>query len=133
MATKGSGLGVEGAAHGLADVHVLEAADADDVACGADRAVAAAAEAGVLEDLGDLDRLGGLAFRLAEKEHAVAELHGAAGDLADGDAADVVVPVDVGDEHLEAAFGLGHGRGDVIDDLLEQEAHVVMFAVRLVS
>ena len=36
-----------------------------------------------------------------------------AGLLADGDPADVVVPVQVADQHLEGALGIGIGRGDL--------------------
>ena len=52
-------------------------------------------------------------------------LAAAAQHLADRDPADVVAPVDVGDQHMEGLLGLGEGRGDVIEDGLEEGAHVL--------
>jgi hypothetical protein len=41
-------------------------------------------------------------------------------DLADGDPADVVAPVDVGDEHVEGLVRLGERGRDVVEDRLEE-------------
>ena len=46
-------------------------------------------------------------------------------DAADGDAAQVVAGVEVGDEHLQRAAGIAARRRDVSEDGVEQRAEVV--------
>ena len=60
----------------------------------------------------------------------LADLHRAALDTANADAADVVVIVDRGDQHLGRALGIDLRRGDVLEDLLEQRGQVGTLGVR---
>jgi hypothetical protein len=55
----------------------------------------------------------------------------AAEDLADCDPADVVAPVDVGDEHVERLVRLGERRRHVLEDRLEEGTHVLLLVARL--
>ena len=126
------GWSVCGTGDGLADVHVFKAADADDVTCAAFDGVAGG-EGGVLEDLGDLHRDGFVLGCLAQQENAIAQLDGAACDFSDGDTANEIVPINVRDEHLEAAFKFRFRSRDVFNDLFEEEGHVLLLAVRLVT
>ncbi len=69
---------------------------------------------------------------LAEEENGVALFHAAAEDLADGDAADVFVPLDVGDEHEEGSVRIGLGSGDVLDDFPEKRDAVLPLVIRMI-
>ena len=53
-------------------------------------------------------------------------------DLADGDPADVVAPVDVGDEHVERLLRLREGGRDVVEDRLEERGHVLPLVAQVV-
>ena len=57
-------------------------------------------------------------------EYSCAGAHGAVEDAADGEAAEVVGVVEVGDEDLQRAFGIALGDGDGLDDLLEERLQV---------
>ena len=50
----------------------------------------------------------------------LAGAHGAVEDARDGEAAEVVGVVEIGDEDLDGAFGIALGDGDGLDDLLEE-------------
>jgi hypothetical protein len=50
--------------------------------------------------------------------------HGAVEDAADGEAAEVVGVVEVGDEDLQRAVGIALGDGDGLDDLLEERLEI---------
>ena len=106
------------AGDGFADVDILNTGgDADDAARAATVGVGGG-EAGVGEGFEDLGlHLGAV---LAEKEDGVALFHAATEDLADGDAADVFIPLDVGNEHEEWRFRISFRFGDVLDDLAEK-------------
>ena len=59
------------------------------------------------------------------KPYGIPLLHGAGGDAANGHAAHVVVPVNIGNEHLELPFRIGILRsGDVLHNL-EQKRRAV--------
>jgi hypothetical protein len=118
---EGDGLPVFVVAEGLADGDFLEAGDADDVAGDAGDGLGGF-EAAELDDLGD-----GGAFAssvLVDADDGIADVDFAAGDFADGDASDVIGPVEVADEHLERAGFVGDGRRHVLDDGLEEGCHV---------
>jgi hypothetical protein len=122
---EGQGVLLLAGGKGVADVDILEAGEANDVAGdgGLDLALA---QAGELEDLGDLGPDLFAALGVAHDEDRIADLDDAAEDLADRDAADVVAPVDVGDEHVERLLGLGERGRDVVDDGLEEGRHVLL-------
>ena len=56
--------------------------------------------------------------------HIVTILERAVEDAADAEAAQVVAVIQVGDQHLEHAFGIADGRGDVLHDGVEQGPEV---------
>mgnify|MGYP006140044449 CR=1 FL=1 len=56
----------------------------------------------------------------------------AGGAETDGDAADVVIPLDVGDEHQERRVRIGLRSGNVLDDFLEQGDAVLPLVVRVI-
>lgn len=62
---------------------------------------------------------------MADDPDRVADGDLAAEDLADGDTAHVVAPVDVGDEHVEGLVGAGEWRRDVVEDAVEERRHVL--------
>ena len=103
--------------------------DADDAARAAAFGVGGG-EAGVGEGFHHLRLL--LGAVLAEQPDGVALLDVAAEHLADGDAADVVVPLDVGDEHVKRRFRIGLGLGDELDDFLQQRDAVLPLVVRVI-
>ena len=115
---------------GLADLDVFDArCDADDAACAATFGVGGG-KTGVSEGLEDF-RLG-LGAVAAEKVDGVALFDVAAEDFTDGNAADVFVPLDVGNEHEEWCIGIGLGSRDVLDDLLEERDAVLALVIRAI-
>src|SRR5690606_16821722 len=109
---------VRGADESFADVDAFDAGcDADDAARGAAFGVGGG-EAGVAE--GFLDPRLHLGAVFAGDTDVIPSIDGTTGDFADGDAADEVVPLDVGDEHGERGRRIGFWRGDELDDFLEE-------------
>ena len=81
-----------------------------------------ALEAGEAEELGDLV-LGEGAVDAGDAV-LLAGLHGAVEDAGDGEAAEVVGVVEVGDEDLERALGIALRHWDGLDDLLEERLQI---------
>ena len=106
---------------GLADGDAGDAGDGDDVAEGGLGGVDAL-EAVEGEELGDLDVLE-RAVELGDGD-LLAGLERAVEDARDGEAAEVVGVVEVGDEDLEGAVGVAGGGGDGLDDELEERLEV---------
>ena len=101
--------GVFGAGDGFADGDALDAGDGDDVAHGGLGGLNAL-EAGEGEELGDAGLLErAVAFGDGD---IVADVERALEDAADGDAAEVVGVVEVGDQDLQRAVGVAGGLGE---------------------
>ena len=115
-------LHMRGVAGRLADVEVRHAGDRDDVA---ERSAfrVDALEALELVELRDA-RVARFVARAAADRDGLADLHGAALDAADADAAHVVVVVDVREQHLRRAVEVALGRRNLADDRLEQRLHI---------
>ena len=112
---------------GVADVDIVEAGEADDVS-GDGFLNVVGREAGEGLHLGDFDAVLGAVFAKCVDGLALFDLSGE--DAADRHAADVVVPVDVGDEHAEVAVFDDGGR-DALDDGFEEVVHVLAWAIDL--
>ena len=76
------------------------------------------------EELGDLGLAGHVPSSL-QTDDRVADLHAAVEDAADGDAAEVVARVEVGDEHLQRRVGVAARRRHVLDDRVEQRPQIL--------
>ena len=119
---KGQGVGTLIGGDGVTDVNVLEAGETDDVPRHADRRLAGL-------NARELDHLRDLAAH-AIPALGVDDVNGVAGhdlageDLADADAAHVVAPVDVRDQHPERVIGFGKRRRNVFEDGFEERGHV---------
>ena len=98
---------------GFANVGVFEARDTNDVSSNTVLSVLDS-EVGVFKNLANFGANLGAVF--LEAENGVAFLDGAGEDLSDGDSTDVVIPVDVGNEHFEGSLGIHDRSGDVLDD-----------------
>ena len=119
---KGQGLALRVGRESLADIHILEPGKADDVA-GLAHGRVGGLQAAVFEKLGDLGLQA--AAILADEVQRVALLHAAAGDAAHRHAAHIVIPVDIGDEHLEGLVRVGILRGgDVLHNLVQQRGAI---------
>ena len=119
---EGKGLTFRVGGEGLADVDVLETGKTDDVA-GLAHGGVGCLQTTVFEKFGHLGLHAGAI--LAQQVEGVALLHAAAGDAAHSHTAHVVIPVDVGDEHLERLVGVGILRGrDVLHNLVQQRGAV---------
>ncbi len=114
--------------NGFADEHFLEAGNADDVA-GVGFVDFDAFEAFEVENHGDF--AGGLASVTVEADGLVADFGDAAVNFAEGDTAEVIGVIEVGDEHLEALAGMGAGGGDVFDDGVEERGHGGAFVLEI--
>ena len=105
-----------GGGDGVADLHVVEAGEQHDVARARlldGRALHAA------HAVHDVDALL-LRGRLADARDLVVDAHLAATDATDGEAADVLVVLHVGHQHLQRAIHVARRRRDALDDGLEQ-------------
>ena len=121
---------LRGADQRLADINVFNArGHADDAAGGAAFRVVGG-EAGVAEGFHHLRLL--LGPILAQQPDGVAFLDAAAEHLAHGHAADVVIPLDVGNEHGKRCLWIGLGLGDELDDFIEQRDAVLFLVVRVI-
>ena len=115
------GLGIFEGAEAFTDGDAGDAGDGDDVAdLGLDGIFALEAMKG--EELGDLDGLEG-AVELGEVD-LLAVFERAVEDAGDGEAAEVVGVVEVGDEDLEVAVGAAGGGGDGLEDKVEERLEV---------
>ena len=72
-----------------------------------------------LRDFGGLERAVAL-----DDGHGVAVIQRAARNAADAQTAEIIAVIEVGDEHLEDAGAIAGGRGNVLDDGLEERAEV---------
>ena len=116
-------------AQGFTDGDVLNAGEADDLArlgfvCGFTLQLFNGVER---NDLGVI-RLGRTVI-VADRD-LLANLHRAALDAADADAANILVVVDRGNQHLGRAFGVDLRRRDVLQNLLKQRGQVGALGVR---
>ena len=116
-------------AQGLADGHALDTGEADDLAglCLFD-GLAAQLLDGVQGNELCVVRLG-VAMVVTDRD-LLTDLHRAALDTADADAADIFVVVDRGNEHLGRALGVNVRRRDMLEDLLEQRGQILALYVR---
>ena len=109
------------AGQGLADGDAFDAGDSDDVADLGLRGLGAL-QAGEGEELGDLDLL---QRQVAAGEHDfVADMQRALEDAGDGDAAEVLGVVEVGDEDLERCFRVADSGRNGLDDRLEERLKI---------
>src|SRR5258706_366967 len=118
------GLGIEGIADRVADIDGFEADQGDDVA-GVGFFDIGAAEA--FEGLKLLELALNLGAIAANDRDLLTGLHAAVIDAADADAADVVVVLDRVDLDLEALVGIAVGRGNVLEQRLEDRDDVFAF------
>ncbi len=105
----------------LADEHVLEAAQPDDVS------LAGVLEFDLFHALMAEERRDVAAFTPAVAvghDDRVADADAARQDAAVGDSPEVIAVVEVGNEHLEIARAATLGRGDLLDDRVEERLHV---------
>ena len=80
-------------------------------------------------ELGDLGVLhGGIELH---HRHGIADLDAAVEDAADGDAAEVVARVEVGDQQLQRRIGIAARRRHVLDDRVEQRPQILARPVRV--
>ncbi len=118
-----------GVADGVADVEVVEPGDGAEIAR-FHPVNLFAGEALEPEELADLALLRlRIGLVLVDENDRHARLDRSAEDTPDADAADVVGEVDARDEHLQRLLGVSLGMGDVLDDRLEDRAHVAFFVV----
>ena len=123
-------LGIAISSDGLADFDVLDSCgDSDDTSRAATFRVGGG-EARVGEGLHDLGL--SLGAVLAKEENGITFFDVAAKDLADGDAADVFVPLDVRNEHEERGIRICLGGGDVFDDFLEERDAVFALVIGMI-
>ena len=115
---------------GLADVDVLNAADADDVAEPCFVALGSFQSLELIERA-DTDDLGGSIGMT--KGHTLAVLNDAALDSADADPADEVVGVDIGNQELETRVLLALGSGNFFDDGFKQRLHILALYMIIVA
>ena len=107
---------------GLADEHVLEAAQADDIA------LAGVLELDLFHALVAEERrdLAALAPTVAVRDdHGVVHADTPREDAPVGDPAQVVTVIQVGNKHLEVARSRAGRRRDLLDDLVEERGHVL--------
>ena len=115
---------------GLADVDILYAADADDVAESCFVALNSFESLELIE-LADAHDLGG-AVGMTEGD-ALAVLDNAAFYPADADPADEVVGVNIGNQELESRVLLALGCGNFFDDRFKQRLHVLALHMVVVA
>ena len=111
-------------ADGVADHDVLDAGDGDDLAH-LGRLDRHALEAVKGEEAAQTEILVQVGVKVVGAGGHRVELQRAAGDAADADAADELVVVDRGDEHLRRGLGIALRRGDVLENRVKQRAQVL--------
>ena len=121
IATGGIAMPMLGVGDGLADGDVLDAGEADDVAGSGllDFDPLQAVEGVELGHLRFVDQV----VELADDDR-IANLDAAVEDAADGDAADVIARIEVGDENLERRVGVAARRRHVLDNRVEQRPQI---------
>ena len=113
--------GVFNAGKGLADGDAFDAGDGYDVAEFGLRGLGAL-EAGEGEELGDLDLL---QREIAARNHDfVAGMQRALEDASDGDAAEVLRVVEIGDQNLQRGLWIAFGGRNGVDDGLEERLQI---------
>ena len=123
-------LGIRRSGKGFADINVLDAScNADDAAC--------AATFGVLcrqTRVGEgFHHLGSnFAAVLADQPDVVAFFDGATEHFANAYTTNIVVPLDVGNQHGEGCLRIGFWLGDVFDDLVEQRRAIDALVVGMI-
>ncbi len=121
---------VFGVGDGLADRDVLEAGDGDDVA-GAGGIGGVALEGTGLQQLGDARVLVGAVG--ADPGHGLALLQRAVEDAQQCETAQERAGVEVGDPGLQRVLVVVRGRGNVLEDRLEQRLEIVVVRQRSVG
>ena len=74
-------------------------------------------------ELADSDLFHFVRIMVVDDHHVLIDLQAAVVDLADADPADILVIVNGGNQHLGLRFGVALGRGDIVNDRLEQGLH----------
>ena len=120
---KGQGLHVGGVAQGVADGHIGDAAECDDIA-GAGALCGLTAVGLEVVQLGDAALDGNIGVVPVAHRHVLAHLGHAVLDAADADAAHKVVVVHAGAQHLEGLLRVTLGALDVLQDGLKQRLEV---------
>ena len=109
------GLRIRGTAQGFPDIDVFKPRHPYDVACHADGRIRSA-QAGIFKHAGHFSGNAG-AVALMEP-HGIPFLHSAGSNAADSHTAHIIVPVNIGNEHLEFTLRIGILRsGDMFHNL----------------
>ena len=118
-------------ARGFADVQILDARNADDIARIGDLGFHALQALEIVEPR-DLRFARAVVLSAAEHDRHTAP-RGAALDAADTDLADVVVVVDCGEQDLQGRVVVLIRRGDLLYDRVKDGLHIVLHLVRLIA
>ena len=114
---------------GVADIDVLNAGDADNVT-GARARGFGGAEASEFENLTNFSA-DAFAVRVTYHENGITKRGGAAENLTNRDTTHIIAPINIGYEHMERLIRFSKRRRNVIEDRLEEWAHVLLLVAKM--
>ncbi len=115
----------------IANINIFKTGETNDITRAGGR-ILFGAEAGELENFGDFGANAFSAFRVTEDVNRIANIYGAAENLTHRNTTNIVTPIDVGDQHMEGIIGFGEGRGNVVENGLEEGSHVLLFFTEMI-